>query len=207
MLTCSRDLNRKINFPSLRSWVYSLVSRPLKQELQQKEQQWRGRCDELQVQVQQLEEDKKGLQSRLKGSHAQEGMFSDVEVKCKICVVKIWTVFSKLLPTSAFHCSTLHIVYSTHKFKSHPQNGDELFIKPEGIMFFISICESWVDILNWKCVAHIFGAFRMGLNPQQVLNNVKQTTVDIAKTIEHDLYRVAFKSTGSSRKTQSNLSK
>lgn len=41
-------------------------------ELQQKEQQWRRRCEELQVQVQQLQEDKEELQNRLKGSHAQE---------------------------------------------------------------------------------------------------------------------------------------
>ncbi|XP_076591804.1 RILP-like protein 1 [Chaetodon auriga] len=41
-------------------------------ELQQKEQQWRRRCEELQVQVQQLQEDRVELQSRLKGSHAQE---------------------------------------------------------------------------------------------------------------------------------------
>ncbi|KAF3692825.1 RILP-like protein 1 Rab-interacting lysosomal-like protein 1 [Channa argus] len=41
-------------------------------ELQQKEQQWRSRCEELQDQVQQLQEDREELQSRLKGSHAQE---------------------------------------------------------------------------------------------------------------------------------------
>lgn len=41
-------------------------------ELQQKEQQWRRRCEELQVHVQQLQEDKEELQSSLKGSHAQE---------------------------------------------------------------------------------------------------------------------------------------
>ncbi|CAK6974310.1 RILP-like protein 1 isoform X2 [Scomber scombrus] len=41
-------------------------------ELQQKEQQWRRRCEELQVQVQQLQEDREELQSRLKGSHAHE---------------------------------------------------------------------------------------------------------------------------------------
>lgn len=41
-------------------------------ELQQKEQQWRRRCEELQVQVQQLQEDREELHSRLKGSHAQE---------------------------------------------------------------------------------------------------------------------------------------
>uniref|UniRef100_UPI0037E78636 RILP-like protein 1 isoform X2 n=1 Tax=Semicossyphus pulcher TaxID=241346 RepID=UPI0037E78636 len=41
-------------------------------ELQQKEQQWRGRCEELQVHVQQLQEDQEELQSRLKGSHAHE---------------------------------------------------------------------------------------------------------------------------------------
>lgn len=41
-------------------------------ELQQKEQQWRTRCEELQVQVQQLQADRQELQSRLNGSHAQE---------------------------------------------------------------------------------------------------------------------------------------
>ncbi|CAJ1065560.1 RILP-like protein 1 isoform X2 [Xyrichtys novacula] len=41
-------------------------------ELQQKEQQWRSRCEELQGQVQQLQEDKEELQLRLKGSHAHE---------------------------------------------------------------------------------------------------------------------------------------
>ncbi|XP_029303077.1 RILP-like protein 1 isoform X2 [Cottoperca gobio] len=41
-------------------------------ELQQKEQQWMRRCEELQVQVQQLQDDREELQSRLKGSHAQE---------------------------------------------------------------------------------------------------------------------------------------
>ncbi|XP_049926732.1 RILP-like protein 1 isoform X2 [Epinephelus moara] len=41
-------------------------------ELQQKEQQWRKRCEELQAQVQQLQEDREELQSRLRGSHAQE---------------------------------------------------------------------------------------------------------------------------------------
>ncbi|XP_026153287.1 RILP-like protein 1 [Mastacembelus armatus] len=41
-------------------------------ELQQKEQQWRRRCEELQDQVQQLQVEREELQSRLKGSHAQE---------------------------------------------------------------------------------------------------------------------------------------
>lgn len=41
-------------------------------ELQQKEEQWKRRCEELQVQVQQLQEDREELHSRLKGSHAQE---------------------------------------------------------------------------------------------------------------------------------------
>lgn len=41
-------------------------------ELQQKEQQWRRRCEELQSQVQQLQEDREELHSQLKGSHAQE---------------------------------------------------------------------------------------------------------------------------------------
>ncbi|KAI3354315.1 hypothetical protein L3Q82_018846 [Scortum barcoo] len=44
----------------------------IRQELQQKEQQWRQRCEELLVQIQQLQEDREELQSRLKGSHAQE---------------------------------------------------------------------------------------------------------------------------------------
>lgn len=51
--------------------VLPSVSHRLKEELQQKEQQWRRRCEELQVQVQQLQEDREELQSRLKGSHAQ----------------------------------------------------------------------------------------------------------------------------------------
>lgn len=45
------------------------------QELQQKEQQWRRRCEELEAQVQQLQEEREELteeRSRLKGSHAQE---------------------------------------------------------------------------------------------------------------------------------------
>ncbi|XP_071756800.1 RILP-like protein 1 [Centroberyx gerrardi] len=41
-------------------------------ELQQKQEQWRRRCEELQVQVQQLQVDREELRSRLKGSHAQE---------------------------------------------------------------------------------------------------------------------------------------
>ncbi|KAM9732657.1 RILP-like protein 1 [Menidia menidia] len=41
-------------------------------ELQQKEQQWKRRCEELQLQVQHLQEDREELQSRLKGSHAKE---------------------------------------------------------------------------------------------------------------------------------------
>ncbi|XP_030599412.1 RILP-like protein 1 [Archocentrus centrarchus] len=41
-------------------------------ELQQKEQQWKRTCDELQVQIRQLQEDREVLQSRLRGSHAQE---------------------------------------------------------------------------------------------------------------------------------------
>ncbi|CAG6003922.1 unnamed protein product [Menidia menidia] len=42
-------------------------------ELQQKEQQWKRRCEELQIQVQHLQEDREELQSRLKGSHTKEG--------------------------------------------------------------------------------------------------------------------------------------
>ncbi|KAJ3590103.1 hypothetical protein NHX12_008057 [Muraenolepis orangiensis] len=41
-------------------------------EFQQKEAQWTKRCEALQVRVQQLQEDKQELESRLKGSHAQE---------------------------------------------------------------------------------------------------------------------------------------
>ncbi|XP_029965159.1 RILP-like protein 1 [Salarias fasciatus] len=41
-------------------------------ELEQKDQQWKRRCEELQVQVQQLQEDKEDLQIRLKGNNAQE---------------------------------------------------------------------------------------------------------------------------------------
>ncbi|XP_068440389.1 RILP-like protein 1 isoform X2 [Clinocottus analis] len=41
-------------------------------ELQQKEQQWRRRCEELEAQVQHLQVEREELQSRLKGSHAQE---------------------------------------------------------------------------------------------------------------------------------------
>ncbi|KAM8905535.1 RILP-like protein 1 isoform 2-T2 [Spinachia spinachia] len=41
-------------------------------ELQQKEQQWSQRCEELEAQVQHLQEGREVLQSRLKGSHAQE---------------------------------------------------------------------------------------------------------------------------------------
>uniref|UniRef100_A0A3P9H1I5 RILP-like protein 2 n=1 Tax=Oryzias latipes TaxID=8090 RepID=A0A3P9H1I5_ORYLA len=41
-------------------------------ELREKELQWRKRCEELQLQVQQLQEEKEGLQNRLKGNHAQE---------------------------------------------------------------------------------------------------------------------------------------
>uniref|UniRef100_A0A3Q0SNZ8 RILP-like protein 2 n=1 Tax=Amphilophus citrinellus TaxID=61819 RepID=A0A3Q0SNZ8_AMPCI len=43
-----------------------------KQEIRQKEQQWKRTCDELQVQIHQLQEDREVLQSRLRGSHAQE---------------------------------------------------------------------------------------------------------------------------------------
>ncbi|CAI5693842.1 unnamed protein product [Oreochromis niloticus] len=43
-----------------------------KNEIRQKEQQWKRRCEELQVQIQQLQEDREVLESRLKGSHAQE---------------------------------------------------------------------------------------------------------------------------------------
>uniref|UniRef100_H3CCS3 Rab interacting lysosomal protein n=1 Tax=Tetraodon nigroviridis TaxID=99883 RepID=H3CCS3_TETNG len=43
------------------------------EELQQTEQQWRRRCEELQIQVRQLQEDKNELHDQLKGNHAQEG--------------------------------------------------------------------------------------------------------------------------------------
>ncbi|XP_068615628.1 RILP-like protein 1, partial [Brachionichthys hirsutus] len=42
------------------------------QQEQQEQQEWRSRCEELQVQVQQLHQDREALQSRLSGSHAQE---------------------------------------------------------------------------------------------------------------------------------------
>ncbi|KAM4589731.1 RILP-like protein 1 [Fundulus diaphanus] len=41
-------------------------------DTQQKEEQWKRRCEELQVQVQQLQEDRKELLSRLEGTFAQE---------------------------------------------------------------------------------------------------------------------------------------
>nr|XP_020455833.1 rab-interacting lysosomal protein-like isoform X2 [Monopterus albus] len=44
----------------------------VREELQQKEQQWQTRCEELQAQVQHLQVDMEELQSRLEGSHAQE---------------------------------------------------------------------------------------------------------------------------------------
>lgn len=53
------------------------------EELQQKEQQWRQRCEELQVQVQQLQEDRNELHDRLKGNHAQEGTFHSLPLKCE----------------------------------------------------------------------------------------------------------------------------
>lgn len=40
---------------------------------QEELQQWKKRCEELQIQVQQLREDREELHSRLKGSHAKEG--------------------------------------------------------------------------------------------------------------------------------------
>ncbi|XP_077398277.1 RILP-like protein 1 isoform X2 [Festucalex cinctus] len=43
-----------------------------REQQQQKEQQWRSKCEELQVKIQQLQEDNGQLQSRLKGSHAQD---------------------------------------------------------------------------------------------------------------------------------------
>ena len=78
--------------------VLQSVLCPLKQELQQKEQQWRRRCEELQLQVQQLQEDREELQSRLKGSHAQEGMSQDLEVRCKTRKGLFWAVVTKSLP-------------------------------------------------------------------------------------------------------------
>ncbi|XP_077423052.1 RILP-like protein 1 isoform X2 [Vanacampus margaritifer] len=43
-----------------------------REQQQRKEQQWRSKCEELQAQIQQLQEDNGQLQSRLKGSHAQD---------------------------------------------------------------------------------------------------------------------------------------
>ncbi|CAN9511608.1 unnamed protein product [Ophioblennius macclurei] len=42
------------------------------QQEKQEQQQWRRRCEELQLQVQQLQEDREDLQMRLKGNNAQE---------------------------------------------------------------------------------------------------------------------------------------
>lgn len=64
--------------------VLQSVSHPLMQELQQKEQQWRRRCEELQAHVQQLQEDREELQSRLKGSHAQEGRSKEKFIVCEM---------------------------------------------------------------------------------------------------------------------------
>ncbi|XP_007563144.1 RILP-like protein 1 [Poecilia latipinna] len=41
-------------------------------ELQQKEEQWERRCEELQARLQKLQDDKKELKSRLEGTYAQE---------------------------------------------------------------------------------------------------------------------------------------
>lgn len=119
--TCSRDVNI-FACPVSEPMVLPSVSHLLKQELQQKEQQWRRRCEELQVQVQQLQEDREELQSRLKGSHAQGGMSVHSEMKCKLCygVVEIWSVFASeslpkehVIPNTAFLCCTLHTFYSS----------------------------------------------------------------------------------------------
>lgn len=42
------------------------------EELEQQQQQWKTRCEELQVQVRQLQEDREELHSRLKGNYAKE---------------------------------------------------------------------------------------------------------------------------------------
>lgn len=105
-------------------WGYGFtVSHSLKQELQQKEQQWRRRCEELQVQVQQLHEDREELQSRLRGSHAQEGMSQDCKVKCKICYG------SKLL------------------LKSLPKDFCSFQKQPFAVLFYISFI-----VLTWQWI-------------------------------------------------------
>ncbi|CAL1570378.1 unnamed protein product [Knipowitschia caucasica] len=60
------------------------------QEDLEQQQQWKRRCDELQSQVQQLQEDREELHSRLKGSHAKEDRVQrqEREVMLKLkCVV------------------------------------------------------------------------------------------------------------------------
>ncbi|XP_051933753.1 RILP-like protein 1 isoform X1 [Hippocampus zosterae] len=54
-------------------------TRQEQQEQQQKEQRWRSKCEELQVQIQQLQENNGELQSRLKGSHAQDDRIQQQE--------------------------------------------------------------------------------------------------------------------------------
>uniref|UniRef100_A0A3B5M0L8 RILP-like protein 2 n=1 Tax=Xiphophorus couchianus TaxID=32473 RepID=A0A3B5M0L8_9TELE len=46
----------------------------LEQELQQKEEQWERRCEELQARLQLLQDDRKELKNRLEGTYAQEGV-------------------------------------------------------------------------------------------------------------------------------------
>lgn len=64
--------------PAFEVLVSQSESCHLIQELQQKEQQWKRRCEELQVQIQQLQEDREVLESKLRGSHAQEGMYEEL---------------------------------------------------------------------------------------------------------------------------------
>lgn len=76
------------------------------QELQQKEEQWRTRCEELQVQVQQLQEDREELQSRLKGSNAQEGTSSETHSHTPNLGLKgsVLSLFKKPRPHSSRRC-------------------------------------------------------------------------------------------------------
>ncbi|XP_033832406.1 RILP-like protein 1 [Periophthalmus magnuspinnatus] len=49
-----------------------VVKQPKRQEELEELEQWKKRCEELQIQVQQLQEDREELHSRLKGSYAKE---------------------------------------------------------------------------------------------------------------------------------------
>lgn len=79
----------KFILTSQRTAVLQSVSHHLKQQLQQKEQQWRQRCEQLEAQVQHLQEDREELQSRLEGSHAQEGRSLDHHANLK-CAWDFW---------------------------------------------------------------------------------------------------------------------